>query len=712
MKKLALILFLTLATTIAFSQNNYWSKTYGPWGGSVKAFVKDSLNRWFVGISGDGVYYTTNEGNNWIPTSNGLTEARVNCLVIDSSNYLFAGTSRGLFRSSNGGAQWQVIYFNTNEILSIVVDQINRIFVSTANTIWISTDNGVSWNVSAGGLSGGSYYNLCVAPNSYMYVRSGSGVFRSTDGGANWIAVNSGLPSTSVSSLITTANNYIFAGISSQGVYLSTNNGENWTAVNSGLGNMYVSGFGNYENIIFAATYNGIFKTTNYGTNWVAANNGFTAPYTGCNTFAFISSNTVFAGTGALGVLKSTNAGGLWFSSSEGINAGSIKSIAVNQQNDIFVAMTGGVYKTTDAGASFIKSDAGITNTHLNILRIHPNGYLFVGTFPMSGTPLSGIFRSTNNGLNWTVSMNGFTYQYNNVLDFTFDTNGYIYAASNDNVYKSTNYGSNWFKTSNGITNNQVYSIAVNKSNNYIFAGTYGSGVFRSTDNGGNWTQVNNGLSATEIMSLEFNGDNFLFAGTNGQGVFRSKNNGGDWEQVLGIGLTMQAWKIAINRKGYIFAGIVGGQIVNLGIWVSTNAGDNWTQITSGIYYPFVDAIGFDSVQYGYAGTLNGGLYKSNASTPIRNTITEIPIAFVLEQNYPNPFNPTTTIKYFLAKDCNVKLKVYDLLGRDIETIVNGYQSAGYYQYIFDASRLSSGIYIYRLETDSYSESRRMILVR
>jgi hypothetical protein len=88
----------------------------------------------------------------------------------------------------------------------------------------------------------------------------------------------------------------------------------------------------------------------------------------------------------------------------------------------------------------------------------------------MSGAPLSGVFRSTNNGVNWSVDMTGWTYQFNNVLDFSFNSSGHIYAASNDNVYKSTNLGDSWFRANTGISNNQVYSIAVNTQNNYVFA--------------------------------------------------------------------------------------------------------------------------------------------------------------------------------------------------------------------------------------------------
>ena len=90
----------------------------------------------------------------------------------------------------------------------------------------------------------------------------------------------------------------------------------------------------------------------------------------------------------------------------------------------------------------------------------------------------------------------------------------------------------------------------------------------------------------------------------------------------------------------------------------------------------------------------------------------KIPEVFSLSQNYPNPFNPTTVIQYSIPEVTNVKLKVYDMLGREIKTLVNQEQSAGVYNVQFNATHLSSGVYFYRVETGSFVASKKLLLLK
>ncbi len=94
------------------------------------------------------------------------------------------------------------------------------------------------------------------------------------------------------------------------------------------------------------------------------------------------------------------------------------------------------------------------------------------------------------------------------------------------------------------------------------------------------------------------------------------------------------------------------------------------------------------------------------------NEITNSPKDFTLYQNYPNPFNPTTTIKYSIPREGKVTLKVYDVIGKEVATLVNGEKSAGTYNVTFNAAKLASGIYFYRLETESFISIKKLILLK
>ena len=104
-------------------------------------------------------------------------------------------------------------------------------------------------------------------------------------------------------------------------------------------------------------------------------------------------------------------------------------------------------------------------------------------------------------------------------------------------------------------------------------------------------------------------------------------------------------------------------------------------------------------------------IHASNSVVGITNN-TSAPEKFELLQNFPNPFNPTTRINYALAKNTNVKLSVYNAAGKLVQTFNKGLQSAGRYFVDFNGEGLSSGVYYYKLETEYFTETRKMLLIK
>jgi hypothetical protein len=115
----------------------------------------------------------------------------------------------------------------------------------------------------------------------------------------------------------------------------------------------------------------------------------------------------------------------------------------------------------------------------------------------------------------------------------------------------------------------------------------------------------------------------------------------------------------------------------------------------------------------GDTGILTGWCIQLTYTCPVGGVQTiEIPNYYSLGQNYPNPFNPNTVIKFTLPESQNVKLVVFDILGREVKTLINEMRSSGIYEVNFDGSSLSSGIYFYRLVTDKYTDTKKMLMIK
>ena len=120
---------------------------------------------------------------------------------------------------------------------------------------------------------------------------------------------------------------------------------------------------------------------------------------------------------------------------------------------------------------------------------------------------------------------------------------------------------------------------------------------------------------------------------------------------------------------------------------------------------------GCQAINTGYVVGAGGVILKTtNGISDIKTKWDLTPAAFVLQQNYPNPFNPQTTIKFNIPRSGSVTLKVFNVLGKEIGTLINGRLEAGEHQAIFDASNLPSGIYFYSLQTGGIHQTKRMIV--
>ena len=147
------------------------------------------------------------------------------------------------------------------------------------------------------------------------------------------------------------------------------------------------------------------------------------------------------------------------------------------------------------------------------------------------------------------------------------------------------------------------------------------------------------------------------------------------------------------------------------GVCMSPNAGETWTDISSGLSNTDIRALAVAPDGKVYCGTWGDGVYRLTESG-LAVPASSLPKAYLLAQNYPNPFNPSTTIKYELPKSSIVRLSVFDMLGREVAMLVNERRESGVYEVKFDGSGLASGVYLYRVKAGDFVQSRKLLLLR
>ena len=380
-----------------------------------------------------------------------------------------------------------------------------------------------------------------------------------------------------------------------------------------------------------------------------------------------------------------------WLYSSNGLQSGNVISFTV-KGNIIFAGVEGsGIFTSTNNGQTWNQS-----LQYGNIYSLTANSSAVFAANCIGYLPnISGeIRRSLNDGVSWTTT--GFTDLWVKAIAANGNTifAGTTFATGGGYLYISTNNGTTWNPVSIG---SGVFSLAI--EGNTIYAGTYNQGVYRSTNNGLNWNQTS--LNNQYVVSLSCSGNN-VYAGTYYDGIYCSTNNGSSW---FHPSLSTGKVYCNISNVNYVMMGTV------YGVYVSSNLGLNWTQRNEGMgNYDIYSLLIFNN--YIYAG--RGGVYRRLLSeiVGIEPVTNEISSQYSLSQNYPNPFNPKTQIDFSLPKECNVRLEIYGLSGAFIGTPFNGYLKAGSYKTEFDGADLSSGVYFYRLSTENYTETKKMLLIK
>ncbi|HEX2788262.1 MAG TPA: T9SS type A sorting domain-containing protein [Ignavibacteria bacterium] len=349
------------------------------------------------------------------------------------------------------------------------------------------------------------------------------------------------------------------------------------------------------------------------------------------------------------------------------------------------------------------------------------------------------VLKTYDNGKNWDTSLIQSSYTPEDIYFININT-GFI-ACNSGKIYKTTNGGDDWFLSSCiecGTEDDFLQVIFINENTGFAPGGS----LYKTVDAGNNWYKIPEVPNALFGFFHPLYND-WLFS----YNSYKSTDNGSNWINSVTIPPLTQGWFIN-NTSGWA----IGGHSSTQHIYKTINGGESWTLIKSPqIQYAKLQSISSDTVwvasenkilrtynsgvnwtlfefpyfgyyhsdfqfvsgKTGWVASKNKLFYTDNGGSVSINLISnEIPSQYHLSQNYPNPFNPITKIQYQIPKSGFVSIKVYDINGKEIVTLVNENHQAGTFEAIFDGSNSASGIYFYRIQAGDFVETKKMMLTK
>ncbi|RPI15518.1 MAG: T9SS C-terminal target domain-containing protein [Ignavibacteriae bacterium] len=409
-----------------------------------------------------------------------------------------------------------------------------------------------------------------------------------------------------------------------------------------------------------------------------------------------------------------------WTEQQSPVTSDLIGASAVNQDICWMCGNDGAVIRTTNGGAAWILANTGLTTFDFaSIFAIDANNCWLGG---QDGT----LRKTTNGGLLWEAVPLTPASQFIDAIYF-FDSNlGFVLGDPVNSVwgfYITTNGGAIWTAGENSPAapsgeagwNNSFCAL----DTGHIWWGTNNSKIYKGSFRGPFTSAPTTGAVNSFCVAFNYPLTGVAAMATasyTGLNTMLSTDGGMSWNTSSYLPAGIQYGIKGIPGTPYIWmtgSGLFSGHVLR-----STDNG-NWFDTQ----FSFVPGnaggcISMVNENCGWAATLStesnvpsGRIYKYTDNIGIANN-NEVPSYFKLEQNYPNPFNPTTTINYSVPVTSEVSIKVYDMLGHEILTLVKEQKNAGNYSVVLNASELASGIYFYKLTAGSFIDTKKISLVK
>ncbi len=669
-----------------------------------------------------------------LPQGNRLTDI----WPIDSNNVIAIGDNGTIVRTSNGGIVWDYEFGLARVHSSLrslqFPDSLNG-WCLAETTVLRTRDGGKSWTTLL--VSGArQYHALFFLDSQHGWMSADTLLFYTTDGGDQWLPI----PSTHgvFPRNLMFVDRYTGFATSRGSVYKSADGGYTWSLI------LIDSALASYTALFFADSLHGwaggpawqfgaaFVHTTDGGRSW----SDQYLPDAWFTIRSIFFADTLHGWVVSDGNAMFTSDGGsTWDTPAQAVSGSEVQSVR----------------STKDGRSVWVAGDQGFTGNltqdqkhwrmRTNLLATFLYDIKFVN--PKVGWAVGDrILKTTTGGQSWFVqpspgptfctsvfaldSLTAWCAAYGQPYSMLFTSNGgdtwiaqnlsttrplYSVFFINRNVgwaagvagtvRRTTNGGANWDSVFSG-TLWDIGRIFFLDSLNGWMVGNAGS-VWKSTNSGMSWIQIPAPTYPYQLWDVQFITPQIgWIAGESS--VYKTTNGGGSWIQLLPDDGRTIYWRLRFIDALHGWTG------ANTGLYATTNGGSTWEQAYTPISW--VRSVDFVDPWNGWIIDYGSGILHMSTGPGTDVEILDQPTAVALLQNYPNPFNAQTNISYSLSQPADVTLRVYDLLGREIKTLVGEKQPAGEHRTTFIAGDLSSGIYFCRLTAAGHVQMLKLLLLR
>ncbi len=640
---------------------------------------------WAVGDYGT-LIRTTNGGANWFQVETGLTSALLGVESIDGKTVIACGDSGRIIRSTDSGKSWTGVQSGRGGYLWNIQMISSKVgwLVGSSGALMKTTDAGVSWVNQQTVLGNTSFWSVDFLDSTFGYVCADQGkILKTTNAGADWEVQQGGDLYGIFAIKALDKMRAVAGGFAGKMVY-TTNGGASWQDLQRLSSSINDIAFADSLRG-FAIADAGLYGTSDGGRTWQSQLVSVEG-----SGLAF-SNNIGYLVGPHITIFKTTDQGLLW------------QPLILNDDFTHVSFPDKRIGWTLGSRSTLRKTSNGGLNWERqgNFGAYFPRSMIFLDTLTgFVGADRLHIYKTTDGGITWSrKSVSGIDTTYFITKFFFLNRQMGWGLALYTGILKTTDGGETWFRqlSAGDILGGIHFADSVN---GYAVSS---HDIYRTTNGGTTWL-FQQGLSADQQDVYVSKEQEMIWLVTS-QYLYKKTFSDSSWQVALAASIRLLKQIVWLDaRHGFVFGGAT---------YETRDGGKTWAQVAQ-LAGRGIQAASFPNQIYGYGVGYTGLIvrYKDTTVTDLREQGLLQPTDFELFQNYPNPFNPSTRIGFRIPEGGFVSLRVYDILGKEVATLVNEELHAGTYETSFSPTELASGIYYYTLNAGSSTQTKKLILIK